>query len=182
MANWPLKDVAEHYRRMGSTCPVHDACGSGRQAPKQSHTRGVMNKTEGAYADSLSLHVTIGDISEYWFERFTFRLADKLSFTPDFLTIRTAVVSNAVSACNESAHIWLPIGSEYARMLADGKEFTCEGVCCDEVKACTSDGRVLIKDDSMVKLKMAAELYPWITWRLCARLRDGSWKIKEIGK
>ena len=49
-----------------------------------------------------------------------------------------------------------------------------------EVKACTKYGRVLAKDDSLVKLKWAAEAFPWIKWLMAARLRDGDWKYRSF--
>ena len=73
--------------------------------------------------------------------------------------------------------------------LSDGCRFTPDFVVilghgvieAHEVKACTKDGTILMRDDSLVKLKWAAKEYPWIRWRLAARLRDGDWKYREIG-
>ena len=54
-----------------------------------------------------------------------------------------------------------------------------------EIKACDANGRVLAKDDSIVKLKTAAAdpryRYPWIRWKLAGRHRDGSWVEKVYG-
>ena len=59
--------------------------------------------------------------------------------------------------------------------------YGCGGkVFAVEVKACMKDGRILAKDDSMVKLKVAAKMFPWITWVLAARERDGNWREREI--
>lgn len=38
-----------------------------------------------------------------------------------------------------------------------------------------------MRDDGIVKLKVAAELYPWIRWRL-AQYKNRTWTIKEIGR
>ena len=35
-------------------------------------------------------------------------------------------------------------------------------------------------DDSIVKLKVAASAYPWITFRLVSRDKRGSWRIEEV--
>jgi hypothetical protein len=51
-----------------------------------------------------------------------------------------------------------------------------------EVKACRANGQVLVEDDAQVKIKVAAEMYPWFTWRRCALWRrkmfPDQWKIE----
>ena len=49
-----------------------------------------------------------------------------------------------------------------------------------EVRACRSDGKVLVEDDAQVKIKVAAEQYPMFTFRRAAGLRRKNqfqWKI-----
>lgn len=36
------------------------------------------------------------------------------------------------------------------------------------------------RDDAMVKLRVAAREYPWITFHLVERAKGGEWKISEI--
>lgn len=44
-----------------------------------------MNKSEAAYAAHLDLLQRCGEIADYWFERFTLKLAHDTRYTPDFL-------------------------------------------------------------------------------------------------
>lgn len=49
------------------------------------HKPGVMNKTEENFAEVLEARRKVnGDIIAWWFECFTFKLADDCRFTPDF--------------------------------------------------------------------------------------------------
>lgn len=53
-----------------------------------------------------------------------------------------------------------------------------------EVKACRSDGKYLVECDAMVKLKVAAELYPEYKFILAGKLpikAGGGWRYEEIG-
>lgn len=53
---------------------------------RQRHTPGQMNTYERAYAEQvLDPQKVAGEITAYWFERFTFKLADDCRYTPDFL-------------------------------------------------------------------------------------------------
>ena len=49
------------------------------------HKAGVMNKTESLYAFVLESMKQTGEIKRYWYEGVKLRLADKTSFTADFL-------------------------------------------------------------------------------------------------
>ena len=57
----------------------------GRARPYQRYKRGEMNKTESKYADLLTLRKMAGEIHEWWYEVFTFKLADGCRFSPDFM-------------------------------------------------------------------------------------------------
>ena len=48
---------------------------------------GKMNGLEAQYAAVLDERKTRGQIIEYWFERFTFKLADDTRYTPDFVVM-----------------------------------------------------------------------------------------------
>ena len=56
--------------------------GTGK-APKSPRER--MNKTEQAFATRLDAQLAAGDITAYWFEAITWRLADNTFYRPDFL-------------------------------------------------------------------------------------------------
>lgn len=48
------------------------------------HKPGEMNKTEETYAETLEAKRLAGEISAWWFEPITFKLADDTRYTPDF--------------------------------------------------------------------------------------------------
>lgn len=63
---------------------------------------------------------------------------------------------------------------DFLVMLADGS------MECHEVKAAKADGTVLAEDDAMVKLKVAAEQFPF-PFFLCRKLaRGGGWRIDAV--
>ena len=47
--------------------------------------RGEMNKTERRYADQLDAWKAIGTVVAWWFDPFSFRLAARTYYRPDFL-------------------------------------------------------------------------------------------------
>lgn len=50
------------------------------------HKAGEMNTYEREYAERfLDAEQMAGEVAAYWFERFTFKLADDCRYTPDFL-------------------------------------------------------------------------------------------------
>jgi len=51
---------------------------------KPSHTPGVMNKTEAAWANQLEARRKVGEILSWRFEGLTLKLAPGLRYTPDF--------------------------------------------------------------------------------------------------
>lgn len=128
-----------------------DAIRTGRPVPsraikakaRQRHKPGQMNGYERAYSEQvLEPQKLAGEILEYWFERFTLKLADDCRYTPDFLV-----------------------------QLMDG---TLE---CHEVKGS------FFEDDAKVKLKVAAEMFPIFTFKLCIKQTKkdgGGWKITTV--
>lgn len=58
--------------------------GRGRTARR---TPGTMNNTEAEYALILDARVAAGEVAEYWYERWTFKLADDCRWTPDFVVM-----------------------------------------------------------------------------------------------
>lgn len=54
-------------------------------ARARTYVRGVKNKTEEAYGQHLELLKRTGDVTNYWFESYKFRLADKTFYTPDYV-------------------------------------------------------------------------------------------------
>ena len=43
------------------------------------------NKTEIAYGQHLDTLIACGEVRRYWFQRWTFKLADDCRYTPDFM-------------------------------------------------------------------------------------------------
>jgi len=67
------------------------------------HKSGEMNKTEAAYAaDVLEPRRLTGEIVSYWFERFTFKLADDCRYTPDFVVM----LASGELECHETKGFW----------------------------------------------------------------------------
>ena len=101
---------------------------------------GQMNKTEAAYAGTLSVLESAGDVLWYRFEGLKLRLADNTFYTPDFAVMR-----------------------------ADG---TLE---CHEVKG-------FWQDDARVKIKVAAEMYPFRFLAVKARSKKngGGWELEDF--
>jgi len=139
--NWTEADVLAHEARMrGEVAPAPP-----KKPATQSHRRGEMNKTEALYAELLEVEKQAQIIRDWMFESVTFHLADRCSYTPDFIVIHSDGLPEAV-----------------------------------EVKACMADGRLLAKDDSIVKFKVARKLFPWIKWTLIGRLKDGTWSVRNV--
>ncbi|WP_321946545.1 hypothetical protein [Paraburkholderia sp. J10-1] len=63
---------------------------------------GVMNKTEGAYADHLMALQSMGSVLWFRFEGLKLRLADKTFYTPDFAVI---VASGAMEFHEVKGHM-----------------------------------------------------------------------------
>ena len=94
-----LDDLARRGAKIGPPMRLPEPSpvrGEGRAAPppavKQArgrvrHEPGRMNKTEAAYAAHLETRKAAGEIADYWFEPWKFRLADRTYYTPDFVVM-----------------------------------------------------------------------------------------------
>jgi hypothetical protein len=58
----------------------------GRAQPRRK-VPGQMNKLEGRYSQQLDVQKGFGLIQCWWYERWTFKLADDTRFTPDFVVL-----------------------------------------------------------------------------------------------
>ena len=108
-------------------------------APKRTR-RGVMNRTEAAYAAELAIRKAAGEVLDFGFELLKLRLADGAWYTPDFV-------------------VFLPT-SPAAIELHEVKGFEREA--------------------AMLRLKVAASLYPHFRFCLVKRV-DAGWSRKWIG-
>lgn len=67
------------------------------------HTPGVMNGYERDYADTVLEPLRLaGEVAFYWFEQLTFKLADDLRYTPDFIVQRP----DGILECHEVKGHW----------------------------------------------------------------------------
>lgn len=57
------------------------------KASRPRHVAGVMNRTEREFADQLDLRRAAGEVVCYWFEAWTFKLANDTRYTPDFAVL-----------------------------------------------------------------------------------------------
>ena len=128
-----------------------------------------MNKTEKRYADYLEIRKKAGEILEYRFEPFKIRLAASTFYTPDFMVVLGAVV---VGGCTINT----------VRVGLDADEWTADELIAIELHEVKTEwkGRgVHWEDDARVKIKVAAEMYPWFVWKSVADTREG-WKVEEF--
>lgn len=110
----------------------------GRTARREA---GKMNNLEARYAAQvLEPMKRSGEIIEYWFERFTFKIAQDCRYTPDFVLLK-----------------------------ADGL------LECHETKG-------FFEDDALVKIKVAADLFPFrfVAIQMIAKKHGGGWKEREF--
>jgi hypothetical protein len=61
-----------------------------------------MNKLESAYRDSLEMMARAGEIQSYMFEPVKLRLADRTTYTPDFMVI----AANDIVELHEVKGFW----------------------------------------------------------------------------
>jgi len=111
---------------------------------------GQMNKTETLFAERLEIEKLSGKIICWWYEMLTFKLGKDLRYTPDFVALEP-----------------------------DGN------MTFYEIKAgfvSKKDGKIkrLGYEDSIVKLKMCAELFPF-DFCLAIKASKQDWKIERIG-
>src|SRR5579872_339508 len=114
-----------------------------------SHTPGKMNKTEAAFAQHLDLLVKAGEINQWFFEQITLKLAADCRYTPDYSVIRNDV---------ESDPTW--------------------ALTFYEVKA-RRKGRMFAEDDSKVKIKVAASMFPFRFFYAVPK-SNGDWEEIEV--
>lgn len=77
---------------------------------------GQMNKLEAQYASEvLDRLKSAGEILEYWFERFTFKIADDCRYTPDFV-VQTA---SGEMECHETKGYWEDDAKVKIKVAAD---------------------------------------------------------------
>jgi hypothetical protein len=95
MSNWTEAQLKEHYERVkggDANCQgivESQVNPSGSAAPSRVSGGARMNKLEAAYAQQLERDRRAGLIMSWHFEPVKFRLANKTTYTPDFMITRT---------------------------------------------------------------------------------------------
>lgn len=112
---------------------------------------GEMNKNELAYSSHLDLRKRLGEIIDWRWNALKFRIGAPGKNCN--YTPDFVVISNGIIECHDTKGMKRnPTGEE----------------------------RPYVEDDAMVKIKAAAELYPWIRWVLVWKGRDGAWASEEV--
>lgn len=114
------------------------------------HTSGEMNGLEKRYAAHLELRKTVGEILMYRFEPIKFRLAPSTYYSPDFVLM----MPNGAFECHET-----------------------KGTIKDKV---TGRTKPHYEDDSIVKIKMAAEIFTEFTFRMAWFEKGDDWKFRDF--
>lgn len=118
-----------------------------------------MNKTEGRFAQHLQILKAAGEISEWWFGDWTFRLADRLRYTPDFVVMRLWEAPNDT---------WV---TDWDLYDVKGRKNKADGT-----------PTYWAEEDAKIKIKMAAKLWPMFNWAITYPLKSGEWAVVPFGK
>lgn len=143
--------------------------------PRPRQQPGTMNKTEKRYADYLEIRKKAGEILDYRFEPMKFRLAANTFLTPDFLVMTPCgdVRAFLVAPISESG----PLDDEQTVTFSTRLvERHLGGILTIELHEIKGHW----EDDARVKIKVAAEMYPWFVWKAVSEARYGEWKVEEF--
>jgi hypothetical protein len=64
--------------------------------------------------------------------------------------------------------------------IGNGVRYTPDFVIIDKPSVTACEVKGFMRDDAAVKVKVAASLYPWITFFLVSKRKGGGWDIQEI--
>jgi hypothetical protein len=132
-----------------------DALRSGKPVRARGRTQiniAGMNRTEMAYSQYLDGLKVLGKIADYKFEPFNLRLADRTYYRADFVVIQP----DGLLEIHETKGATTRVNTAGERV---------------EVP--------FYKDDGIVKLKVAAEQFPWFQFVLAYRRKSGYWERVE---
>lgn len=126
--------------------------------PITQHKKGKMNSIETEFAWIQERRKRAGEIIDYCFEGMTFRLADKTTYTPDFVIVHPDYFE--CIDCKQRGKIEERIskktGNKYKYQWSSKT------------------------DDAAVKIKVAAEIYKWFKWAYYFREVDGKWTREGV--
>lgn len=151
MTRWPEAQYKAYQDRTSAVEYHQDANGRlvAKCTDKKPVKRSRMNKLEARYAQHLDLLQKAGEIVEWRFEPIKLRLAGRTFYTPDFFV-------EVVSVPNQTTTNLIPPNS---LQLHEVKGFW--------------------RDDARVKIKVAAELFPWFRFR-AVKWVNGQWEYEEF--
>lgn len=122
--------------------------------PKSNGPNGI----EAEYAEILKFRTLAGEVAYWGYERLKFRLADNTWYIPDFDVI---TLPNYTLEIHEVKAQWKekdPVTKQY-----------------------TGRAKIHYEDDARVKIKVAASLYPYLTWIAASKNPfTKGWELEEI--
>ena len=117
------------------------------------HVSGHMNKTEYEYSAYLDGLKALGKITSWKFEAVKLKLADKTYFTADFVV--------------QDAEGFL----EFVDVKATKRSKNAAG---ESIEGALSE------DDAAVKVKVAAQTFPWFDFTVVFKRKSGYWERREF--
>lgn len=89
-----------------------------RGRPKRKPS-GTMNRLESAYDDHLGVRKLAGEVADFWFETFKFRLAEGAWYTPDFVVM----LADGLLEIHETKGHWEEAARVRVKVAADKLPF-----------------------------------------------------------
>ena len=117
-----------------------------------------MNSIEEEFSWILEQQKRAGEIVDYAFEAMTFRLADRTTYTPDFVIVH----HDHFELVDVKARGVAKIGISKKTGKPYKKQWTSK------------------RDDAAVKMKVAAERFPWMQWAYYYHEADGRWTREGV--
>lgn len=69
-------------------------------------------------------------------------------------------------------------------LIANGCRYTPDFITTEieegAAKLCAYEVKGFMRDDAAVKIKVAASVYPWITFYLVSKAKGGTWDVQEV--
>jgi hypothetical protein len=160
MSYWTPELLDAHYRKMGQLAPGRGEAINVPVAPAVNHkARGAVkapgdrNKTEARYEQYLELGKEVGGVLKYWFQPITFKLADDLRYTPDFM-VMTYEMELEFHDVKGTKRVTRKSGEKVAQPYS--------------------------QEDAKIKAKIAAKLFPEFGWCFVFPLSNGEWGREEF--
>jgi hypothetical protein len=145
--NWTEQQFAEYQRSVAELDPKVAAhrVEMGPQAAKIERPK--WNKTEARFALWLEIQQRAGIVAWWDFQPMTFRLADDCRYTPDFVV----------------------------RYPSRDEQLKCIDIKGSKRKKADGSVTYWAEEDARLKIKFAAEKYPFFDWVICHPLPNGEW-------